>query len=58
MGLPRRRDRIPALIRLLGGHDGDAVLAVLAAYPQRAGGQVSDIMNHPDVTAQFSNWHS
>jgi len=34
------------------------VLAVLAAYPQRAGGQISDIMNHPDVTAQFSNWHS
>ena len=51
-------DRVPALIRLLGGHDGDDVLALLAAYHQRAGGQISDIMNHPDVTAHFSNWHS
>jgi hypothetical protein len=31
-------DRIPALVRLLGGHDGDDVLALLAAYHQRAGG--------------------
>src|SRR5262249_57410292 len=51
-------DRIPALIRLLCGHDGDDVLALLAAYHQRAGGQLSDILNHPDVTARFSNWHS
>jgi hypothetical protein len=51
-------DRTPALIRLLGGHDGDDVLALLAAYHQRAGGQISDILNHPDVTAHFSNWHS
>jgi len=51
-------DRIPDLIRLLDGHDGDDVLALLAAYHQRAGGQIGDIMNHPDVTAQFSNWHS
>jgi hypothetical protein len=51
-------DRIPALNRLLGGHDGDDVLALLADCHQRAGGQISDIMNHPDVTAHFSNWHS
>ena len=51
-------DRIPALIKVLGGHDGDDVLALLAAYHQRGGGQLSDLMNHPDVTAHFSNWHS
>jgi hypothetical protein len=51
-------DRVPALLRLLGGRDGDDVLAVLAAYHQTAGGQISDILNHPDVTAHFSNWHS
>ena len=51
-------DRIPALNRLLGGHDGDDVLALLADCHQRAGGQISDIMNHPDVTAHVSNWHS
>jgi hypothetical protein len=50
--------RIPALIRLLGGHDGDDVLALLAAYHQHVGEQISDLMNHPDVTAHFSNWHS
>ena len=31
---------------------------VLAAYHQRADGHISDILNHPDVTAHFSNWHS
>jgi hypothetical protein len=51
-------DRIPALLRLLGSHDGGDVLALLAAYHQHAGGQISDLMNHPDVRAHFSNWHS
>ena len=51
-------DRIPALIRLLGSHDGDDVLALLAACHQRTDGQLSDILNRPDVTAHFSNWHS
>jgi len=50
--------RVPALIRLLDGHDGDDVLALLAAYQQRAGGQISDMMKHPEVAADFSNWHS
>jgi hypothetical protein len=40
-------DRVPALLRLLGSRDGDDVLAVLAAYHQRAGGQISDLMSHP-----------
>ena len=47
-----------ALIRLLGGHDGDDVLALLAAYHQRTGEQLSNLMNHPDVAAHCSNWHS
>ncbi len=51
-------DRVPALIRLLGGHDGDDVLALLAAHHQREGGQISDMMQHPDVAAALSNWHS
>jgi hypothetical protein len=50
--------RVPALIRLLGGHDGDDVLTLLATCHQRAGGQLGDLMNHPDVTAHFDNWHS
>jgi hypothetical protein len=51
-------DRIPALPTVLGGQDGDDVLALLAAYHQRAGGQLDDLMTHPDVAAEFSNWHS
>jgi len=51
-------DRIPALTRLPGGQDGDDVLALLATYHQHTGGQLSDIMNHPDATAHVSNWHS
>jgi hypothetical protein len=50
-------NRIPALIRLLDGGDDD-VLALLAACHQRPGGQIGDLMNHPDVAADFSNWHS
>jgi hypothetical protein len=51
-------DRIPALLALLGGHDADDVLALLAAYHQRAGEQLTDLMTHPDIAAAFSNWHS
>jgi hypothetical protein len=40
-------DRIPALLRLVGGHDGDDVLALLAAHHQLPGGQISDLMTHP-----------
>lgn len=50
-------DRVPALLTVLSGHDGDDVLALLAAY-HHAGGQLDDLMTHPDVAAQFSNWHS
>jgi hypothetical protein len=51
-------DRIPALLTVLGGQDGDDVLALLAACHQRAGGRLDDLMTHPDVAAEFSNWHS
>jgi hypothetical protein len=51
-------DRIPALLRVLGGRDGDDVLAFVAAYHQRADGQLDDFMTHPEVAAEFSNWHS
>jgi hypothetical protein len=51
-------NRLPALIQLLGGYDGDDVLALLAAWHEHAGGQLSDVMQRPDVAAAFSNWHS
>jgi hypothetical protein len=51
-------DRVAALIRLLGGHDGDDVLALMATYYQRMRGQIIDVMNHPDVAAHFDNWPS
>jgi hypothetical protein len=31
---------------------------LLGDYHQRAGGQLSDMMKHPDLAADFSNWHS
>lgn len=51
-------DRVAALVRSLDGGDGDDPLAVLAAYHQRANGQISAKLRHPDVAAEFSNWHS
>jgi hypothetical protein len=51
-------DRVPALAKLLGGHEGDDVLALMYSYYQRLGGQIGDIMKHPDVAAHFANWHS
>jgi hypothetical protein len=48
----------PALIQILAGHDGDDVLALLANYYQHAQGQLSSLMNHPDLMADFSDWHS
>jgi len=50
--------RVPALVQILAGHDGDDVVALLAAYHQQRQGQISDLMKHPDVTADFSNRHS
>ncbi|HUD37400.1 MAG TPA: hypothetical protein VMR14_10915 [Streptosporangiaceae bacterium] len=50
--------RVAGLVRLLGGNDGDDVLAVLLAYHERTGGRVSDVMRHADVAAEFSSWHS
>jgi hypothetical protein len=50
--------RVASLVRLLGGNDGDDVLAALLAYHERTGGRLSDVMRHADVTAEFSSWHS
>jgi hypothetical protein len=50
--------RVSGFVRLLGGQEEDDVLTLLAAYHQRAGGQLGDLMQHPDVAAHFSNWHS
>jgi hypothetical protein len=46
------------LLRLLGGQDGDDVLAILAAYYQRNGGVISHMLKSPEVASDFSNWHS
>jgi hypothetical protein len=50
--------RVDALLRLLGGTEGDDVLAALAAYYQQHGGQLSELMRSPEVAADFDNWHS
>jgi hypothetical protein len=51
-------DKVSALVRVLGGHDGDDALALLAAYHQRTQGKIYDLLTGPDVSAQFSTWHS
>lgn len=51
-------DRVPVLTKLLGGHEGDDVLALFCFYYQRVGGHICDIMKHPDVAEHFANWHS
>jgi hypothetical protein len=51
-------DRIGRLIRLLGGTESDDVLDLFAAYHARTNGIVSALLKHPDVGADFSNWHS
>lgn len=50
--------RVAALVRLLGGGPDDHVLALLAAFHERTGGVISELLRHPDVAAEFSNWHS
>jgi hypothetical protein len=50
--------RVTSLARLLGGHEGDDVLALLAIYYRDHSGAISSTLKHPDVAAQFSTWHS
>ena len=51
-------DRVGTLLTLLGGHAGDDVLDLLAAYQDQHGGRVDDLLRGPQVAADFSNWHS
>lgn len=40
-------ERVGTLVRLLGGHEGDDVLALIAAYYRRNGGVISDMLKVP-----------
>jgi hypothetical protein len=51
-------DRVGALLTMLGGQAGDDVLDLLAAYYDQHGGRVNDLLQRPQVAANFSNWHS
>ena len=51
-------EKVSALVGLLGGQDGDDVLDLLAAYHQRTGGRINELLRGPDVASEFSNWHS
>jgi hypothetical protein len=51
-------DRVASLVALLGAHDGDDVLALLAAYHRANGGAISSLLKHPDVAGELSTWHS
>lgn len=51
-------DDVDALIRLLGGHGGHDVLALLSLYYHLVNGRIDDLMKHPDVAAHFANWRS
>jgi hypothetical protein len=51
-------DKVAALVGLLGGQDGDDVLALVLGYHQRTNGMIYDLVTGPDVAATFSNWHS
>lgn len=51
-------DKVSALVRVLGGHGGDDALALLAAYHQQAQGKIYGLLTGPEVSAQFSTWHS
>ncbi|HUC58221.1 MAG TPA: hypothetical protein VMA95_12525 [Streptosporangiaceae bacterium] len=50
--------RIGSLIRQLGGNEDDDVLSLLAAWHARTNGIISNVLKHPEVAAEFSNWHS
>jgi hypothetical protein len=50
-------DRIGTLLTLLGGHVGDEVLDLLAAYHDQHGRQINDLLRSSQVAATFNNWH-
>lgn len=41
-------DKVSALVRVLGGHDSDDALALLAAYHQHTQGKIYDLLTGPD----------
>jgi len=51
-------DRVDDLATLAGRRPGQDALYALAAYYQRTDGQLSELFDHPQVAAEFSNWHS
>jgi hypothetical protein len=51
-------DRVGALCSALGGHAGDDVLSILAAYYEQGHGRLHEVLTGPQVAASFSNWHS
>jgi hypothetical protein len=50
-------DRIGGLVTILGGASDSDVLALLAAYHEQNRGQLGPLLRHPEVRAEFSNWH-
>ena len=51
-------DRVDTLAMLAGGGPGQDPLQALASYYRRTNGQISDLLENPQVDAEFSNWHS
>jgi hypothetical protein len=50
--------KVDALLRLLGGAQGDDALDALATYYEQHGGQLSELLRGPEIAAYFDNWHS
>jgi hypothetical protein len=50
-------DRVGTLLTLLGGHVGDEVLDLLAAYHDQHGRKINDLLRSSQVAATFNNWH-
>lgn len=50
--------RVGSLLRVMGGDGDDDVLALLAGCYEHSQGRISTLLRHPEVAAEFSNWHS
>jgi hypothetical protein len=49
--------RVANLRRAMGGAGDDDVLGLLAASYHQSQGILSTLLRHPEVAAEFSNWH-
>jgi hypothetical protein len=49
--------RVDRLVEALGGDHGGNALALLAAWYGQLDGQLGPVLRHPEVRAEFSNWH-